>query len=293
MKKLFISTLMMLLTLAAGAQTKISAQLQEGATFTYTEQATIALPGQSEYHLNSETEYKVNNVTAEGAVITVTMKTFENDIPETDMAGQMMSMMAGVHKNVGVRLQVDADGKVVAIQNFEEVKNLLANTAADMVDMMANSNPTLAGMKDAILAQIMEQASEEALVEKYSKGGVLGLNGKTLANGATDTYTVQGLKMKSMYFVTARSIIVNSQLDMTTDDLKAFVIAQVEQQMPDQAAMIRENIDMVMGQMHFEMTSRSTYTMQDNGWPRSISTETNQDMMGQSIRQASTITLKE
>lgn len=293
MKKLFISTLMMLLTLAAGAQTKISAQLQEGSTFTYTEQATIALPGQSEYHLNSETEYKVSNVTAEGAVITVTMKTFENDIPETDMAGQMMSMMAGVHKNVGVRLQVDADGKVVTIQNYEEVKNLLANTAADMVDMMANSNPTLAGMKDAILAQIMEQVSEEALVERYTKGGVLGLNGKTLANGATDTYTMQGLKMKSMYFVTARSIIVNSQLDMTTDDLKAFVIAQVEQQMPDQAAMIRENIDMVMGQMHFEMTSRSTYTMQDNGWPRSISTETNQDMMGQSIRQASTITLKE
>ena len=56
--------------------------------------------------------------------------------------------------------------------------------------------------------------------------------------------------------------------------------------------MVKQNIDLVMGQMKFEMSEKSTYQMQDNGWVKSVKNEVNQNMMGQVMKATETITLK-
>ena len=76
------------------------------------------------------------------------------------------------------------------------------------------------------------------------------------------------------------------------DDLKKLIIKQVEEQAPEQAEMIKQNIDLVMGQMKFEMSEKSTYQLQDNGWVKSVKNEVNQNMMGQVMKATETITLK-
>ena len=79
---------------------------------------------------------------------------------------------------------------------------------------------------------------------------------------------------------------------MQKDDLKKLIIKQVEEQAPEQAEMVKQNIDLVMGQMKFEMSEKSTYQMQDNGWVKSVKNEVNQNMMGQVMKATETITLK-
>ena len=124
--------------------------------------------------------------------------------------------------------------------------------------------------------------------------GVLSLNGKTISNGATDSYeNEEGFKMKRMFFVAGKNIIVNSTLNMSKDELKTLIIKQVEEQAPEQAEMIKQNIDMVMGQMKFEVTGKSTFTMQDNGWVKSVKTEASQEAMGQSTKSVTVTTLKQ
>lgn len=296
MKKVLLTAFVVLLAAVAHAQQKIAAQLQNGYKAVYTSEATVTIPGNGEKKIIAETEYLVTDATPEGAVVSVRVTDITSDVPADDLAGQLVLLSTNAFKGITVSLKTDADGKVVQVLNYDEVRNQMANLAADMVDVLVNSNPDLAQMlpKDALLAQITSSATEEKLLQKFSDSGVMALNGKTIANGAQDTYTSpEGMKMKRMYFVAGGNIITNSTLDMSRDDLKAMVIAQIEQQMPDQAAMIRENIDMVMGQMTFELTDRVTYTLQPNGWVKTINQETTQNIMGQSMRQVMVTTLKE
>ena len=65
-----------------------------------------------------------------------------------------------------------------------------------------------------------------------------------MRNGATESVNnEQGMKLKRMYFVVGKNIITNSTLDMTKDELKEFVLKQVEKVAPDQAEMVKQNID--------------------------------------------------
>ena len=123
----------------------------------------------------------------------------------------------------------------------------------------------------------------------------LALNGKSIITGAQEEFVSKdGLKMKCIYFVNGQSIIANSTLNMNKDEMKALIIKQVEERAPDQAEMVKENIDQIMttGLLKIDMTQKDTYELQADGWVKSITSESAMETMGQKIVTNSTITLK-
>lgn len=292
MKKLFLTSVVLLVALMAQAQTKIAPKLENGFKAVYTEKSTINMMGK-ELTINSDNEYVVSDVTADGAVISVTNTGM--DLPSTegmDPVSAMLLMSAQITKGSVVKLVVNADGVPQQILNLDEVKEKAGKTIETIVASMFDTMPELsqAMSKEDLKENLMVALTEEKLLDDFD---VLALNGKTIANGYQDTFTNgDGMKMKRMYFVAGKKIISNATLDMSKDDLKAFIIKQVEEEAPEQAEMIKENIDMVMGQLKFDATEKNTYQLQDNGWPASINKEESQDSMGQSIKITSVIELK-
>ena len=102
------------------------------------------------------------------------------------------------------------------------------------------------------------------------------------------------MKMKRMYFVQGKNIVANSTLNMTKDEMKEMLIQMVEKSAPDQAAMVKENIDQIMssGMLKMDMKETVTYELQDDGWVKSIKGESTTETMGQKVVTVSTITLK-
>ena len=292
MKKLFLTSVVLLMGLIAQAQTKIAPKLENGFKAVYTEKSTINMMGK-ELTINSDTEYAVSDVTADGAVITITNTGM--DLPSTeglDPVNALLLMSAQLTKGTVVKLAVNADGVPQKILNFDEVKKKVGETIDANIGNMFEAMPELsqAMTKEDLMKQLMETVSEEMLLDDFD---LLALNGKTVANGYQDTYTNgDGMKMKRMYFIAGKKIISNATLDMSKDDLKEFIIKQVEKEAPEQAQMIKENIDMVMGQLKFDATEKHTYELQDNNWPATITSEETKDSMGQSMKVSSVISLK-
>ena len=292
MKKIFFTSIVLLMSFVAQAQTKIALKLENGFKAVYTEKSTINMMGK-ELTINSDDEYVVSNVTANGAVITVTNTGM--DIPSTegmDPVSAMLLMSAQLTKGSVVKLAVNADGVPQSVLNLDEVKEKAGEIIGALVTNMFNTMPELsqAVSKEDLTGQLLNTISEEMLLDNFD---VLALNGKSIANGYQDTYTnSDGLKMKRMYFIAGKKIISNATLDMNKDDLKAFIISQVEKEDPEQAQMVKDNIDMLMGQLKIEASEKHTYQLQDNNWPASITTEESKDSMGQSMKVSSTIELK-
>lgn len=294
MKKLLFSCLVLLVCSVAVAQTKISPRLVNGYRAVYTEEQTIEAGG-NETKTVSETEYVVSDVTPTGAVITCTLLNVETTGGDDDLTAKITHLSECIMEGVSVRLQTNADGQVTGILNFDEVKARGTAMATNLINALLAVNPDMEQMvpKDVLLNQITSGITEENLINGFGVGGVLALNGKTAMNGATENVVYQGMKMKRMYFVAGKNVITNATLDMSRDELKEFVINQVAQIAPDQKEMISQNIDMVLGQMTFQMNVKHTYEFQDNGWVKSVRTEMTQDVMGQSAKQTSITALKE
>lgn len=291
MKKLFLTSVVLLMALMAQAQTKIAPKLENGFKAVYTEKSTINMMGK-ELTYNSDNEYVVSDVTADGAVITVTNTAM--DLPSMeglDPVSAMLLMTAQINKGTTVKMAVNAEGVPQKILNLDEVKEKAGETIEVLVTNMFDAVPELsqAISKEDMIKQLVEVLSEEMLLND----DVLALNGKTIANGYQDSFTNDdGMKMKRMYFMAGKKIISNATLDMSKDDLKEYIIKKIEEEAPEQAQMVKDNIDMLMGQLKFDAIEKHTYEMQANGWPASITSEESKDSMGQSMKVSSVISLK-
>ncbi|MCR5680065.1 MAG: hypothetical protein K6G08_07655 [Prevotella sp.] len=299
MKKLILSSLVLMTALVAQAQMKIAPKLEKGFKAVYVETGEINSAGTA-MKATAETQYVVTDVTATGAVIEVTQLT--SDVVPTDASAPnpMAEIMAAATKatsGVTIKVATDADGQPLKILNIDEVQTQSKKALGAILDPIYAKMPQLAqaAPKETLIEQLSSKLKEESLISGMKNSvDVMSLNGKTVANGATDEYTNQdGMKMKRMYFVMGKNVICNSNLSMTKDELKAFIIQQVEKEAPEQAKMIKDNIDMVVGAMKFEMNEKGTYEFQENGWPKSIKTEKKQELMGQTMNSKSVITLKQ
>lgn len=288
MKKLFFTSIVLLLAMVTQAQVKVAPKLTKGFTATYVDESTLNAAG-NEMKAVMETTYTVTDVTADGAVIEVVQKVvtgIDGDDPSSKLLNVVQSVLAGET----IKVATDSEGKILKIINKDELNEKIKAKADKAISEVIESSPELAQLpKEAIVEQISARLNDEALLETFD---VLTLNGKTIVSGAQEEYTKEGMKMKRMYFVTGKSIIANASLNMGKDDLKQFIIAEVEKEAPDQAEMIKQNIDMVLSSMKFDMTEKTTYELQDNGWVKSIKTESKQEMMGQKSVTTSVITLK-
>lgn len=299
MKKLILLSTMLLMALVASAQVKVAPKLEKGLKKVYVGEVTTSLLGQSEVKITSETVYEVLDATADGYVIDLVTTDVQTSAEKGDLVSRLLTITTEMLKDTHIKFATDKEGKVVKLLNADEVLATLKSVMGKIFDEMLAQAPNLpAGLsKEVLMEQVAGTINEEMLMQSVEVNtSPLVLNGKTIATGAQDYFNnSQGMKMKRMYFVNADgSVITSSTLDMNKDELKQLIIAQVEKMAPDQADMIKQNIDAVInsGTLNMEANEKATYTFDKDKWIDSIQSEVSSTAAGQKTTVKATLKLK-
>lgn len=298
MKKLFFVSVLLTAALVSHAQLKVAPKLDKGTTKVYVTQTTTTAPGQDDIHVSVESKYTITGKKGDGYQMEYVSSNFKSSAASDNLVGQMLTASDALMDGLLIKLTTDKDGQVMSLDNYADMKAKIDKTGGELVDKLFEKVPMLSQMmqKDALKQQFLSYATEKNILSGVKNTTTpLALNGKTLTTGMQDTYTNnQGLKMKRMYFVNGQSVTSNASLDMSKDDLKAFIIKTVEKTAPQQADMVKENIDQLMdsGMMKIDVKETITYEIGADGWVKSMNVETNNNMLGQNIKTTATVTCK-
>ena len=298
MKKLMMVGLLLTAAIALQAQMKVAPKIEKGAVKTYVGQSTVSIPAQGDVKVSDETKYTVVDATADGYVIDLETVNVQAECDASNIAGKLLVAAQETMKGIVFRIGLDKDGKIQKLLNSDEVQPKLTKAMESIVDQLLKDVPQLGSMvsKDDLMKQVVESITPESLLQNFQEASSpFALNGKTIMTGGQEEYVSKdGMKMKRMYFVQGKNIVANSTLNMTKDEMKEMIIKQVEKSAPEQAAMVKENIDQIMssGMLKMDMKETATYELQDDGWVKSIKGESTTESMGQKIVKTSTITLK-
>lgn len=298
MKKIMMVSLMLTIAVALQAQVKVAPKMEKGTVKTYVAEATITLPGQGDVKVTADSKYSITDAKADSYVLEMVSTDVKTECEPGNIAGKLVAAAQEMMKDAVVRATLDKDGRIQNILNGDEVKARVDKQADAFIDQMLADVPQLAGVvsKDALKQQVSQALTIEGLVQTLQQAtSPLALNGKTIASGSQEEFISQeGLKMKRMYFVNGKTIIANSVMNMTEDEMKQTIIKQVEKSAPDQAQMIKDNIDQLMstGMLKMDHKETATYELQDDGWVKSIVVDSTTETMGQTVVSKSIVTLK-
>ena len=298
MKKIMMVSLMLTIAMALQAQVKVAPKMEKGTVKTYVAEATITLPGQGDVKVTADSKYSITDAKADSYVLEMVSTDVKTECEPGNIAGKLVAAAQEMLKDAVVRAALDKDGRIQNILNGDEVKARVDKQADAFIDQMLADVPQLAGVvsKDALKQQVSQALTIEGLVQTLQQAtSPLALNGKTIASGSQEEFVSQeGLKMKRMYFVNGKTIIANSVMNMTEDEMKQTIIKQVEKSAPDQAQMIKDNIDQLMstGMLKMDHKETATYELQDDGWVKSIVVDSTTETMGQTVVSKSIVTLK-
>jgi hypothetical protein len=298
MKKLMTVSLMLTIALALQAQVKVAPKMEKGTVKTYATEAVITIPSQGDVKMTTDSKFTITDATADGYVLEMVCTDVKTECEPGNIAGKLMAAAEEMMKDAVVRAAVDKNGRVQDILNADEVKAGLDANADAFIDQLMTDMPQLAGVvsKEGLKKQVSQSLTIDALVQTLQEAtSPLALNGKTIMTGAQEEFVnKEGIKMKRLYFVNGKTIIANSTINMTEDEIKQFIIKQVEQSAPDQAQMIKDNIDQLMksGMLKMDFKESATYELQDDGWVKSIVVDSSTETMGQKVVSKSTVTLK-
>ena len=298
MKKIMMVSLMLTIAMALQAQVKVAPKMEKGTVKTYVAEATITLPGQGDVKVTADSKYSITDAKADSYVLEMVSTDVKTECEPGNIAGKLVAAAQEMMKDAVVRATLDKDGRIQNILNGDEVKARVDKQADAFIDQMLADVPQLAGVvsKDALKQQVSQALTIEGLVQTLQQAtSPLALNGKTIASGSQEEFVSQeGLKMKRMYFVNSKTIIANSVMNMTEDEMKQTIIKQVEKSAPDQAQMIKDNIDQLMstGMLKMDHKETVTYELQDDGWVKSIEVDSTTETMGQTVVSKSIVTLK-
>jgi len=298
MKKLMMVGLMLTAAIALQAQLKVAPKMEKGTVKTYVGQTTVTIPSQGDVKVSDETKYTVVDATADGYVIDMESVDVKTECDASNIAGKLIAAAQEIMKGITFRIAVDKDGKVQRLLNGDEIQPKLNKMTDTFIDQLLKDIPQLASMvsKDDLKKQVAASITPEAMLQTIQDAtSPFALNGKTITTGAQEDYVSKdGMKMRRMYFVQGQNIVANSTLNMTKDEMKEMIIQQVEKNLPDQAAMVKENIDQIMatGMLKMDMKETATYELQADGWVKSIKNESTTETMGQQLVTKSTATLK-
>ena len=298
MKKIMMVSLMLTIAMALQAQVKVAPKMEKGTVKTYVAEATITLPGQGDVKVTADSKYSITDAKADSYVLEMVSTDVKTECEPGNIAGKLVAAAQEMMKDAVVRATLDKDGRIQNILNGDEVKARVDKQADTFIDQMLADVPQLAGVvsKDALKQQVSQALTIEGLVQTLQQAtSPLALNGKTIASGSQEEFVSQeGLKMKRMYFVNGKTIIANSVMNMTEDEMKQTIIKQVEKSAPDQAQMIKDNIDQLMstGMLKMDHKETATYELQDDGWVKSIVVDSTTETMGQTVVSKSIVKLK-
>lgn len=298
MKKTILFSIMLTAAFAANAQLKVSPKMTQGDQKNYASTTVINIPGQGTVTINDESSISVAEVLSDGFVLSYETNKVSTDAKADNVIGQIMAAAQEVMMGSNVRIVTDKDGKPLRLDNFDVVKQQVAKKADAILDQMLKAAPQLGQMmsRDDLRNQILENITADNILKSMQNiTSPIALNGKTVMTGAQEDFVnEQGLKLKRMYFVNGNKVTANSSMNMSKDEMKQLIISTVEKAAPDQAEMIKQNIDQVMasGMIKFDVKETATYEIGDDGWVKSINGESTNESMGQSMSVKSTVTLQ-
>ncbi len=298
MKKLFLVSMMLTMVMAAQAQLKVAPQMQKGDQKNYEVTIVTDIPGQGSFTINEEMAYSVTEATATGYVVKMETTKMTSDVKAENIAGQIVAAAQEVMINIPLLIATDKAGKPLGINNYAEISKKIDTQSDVLIEKMFKAIPQLsmALPKNALKQQILTSLSEEALLKTIQWSvNPMALNGKTIMTGAQEEYiNDQGIKMKRMYFVNGRNVTVSGSANMSKEELKKLIIEQVEKMMPEQADMVKQNIDQLIesGMLKLDMKETGSYEYQEDGWVKTIKSENVTENMGQKVSVNTTVTLK-
>lgn len=298
MKKLFLVSMMLTMVMAAQAQLKVASQMQKGDQKNYEVTIVTDIPGQGSFTINEEMAYSVTDATATGYVVKMETTKMTSDVKAENIAGQIVAAAQEVMINIPLLIATDQAGKPLGINNYAEISKKIDTQSDVLIEKMFKAIPQLsmALPKNALKQQILTSLSEEALLKTIQWSvNPMALNGKTIMTGAQEEYiNDQGIKMKRMYFVNGRNVTVSGSANMSKEELKKLIIEQVEKMMPEQADMVKQNIDQLIesGMLKLDMKETGSYEYQEDGWVKTIKSENVTENMGQKVTVNTTVTLK-
>lgn len=298
MKKLFLVSMMLTMVMAAQAQLKVAPQMQKGDQKNYEVTIVTDIPGQGSFTINEEMAYSVTDATATGYMVKMETTKMTSDVKAENIAGQIVAAAQEVMINIPLLIATDKAGKPLGINNYAEISKKIDTQSDVLIEKMFKAIPQLsmALPKNALKQQILTSLSEEALLKTIQWSvNPMALNGKTIMTGAQEEYiNDQGIKMKRMYFVNGRNVTVSGSANMSKEELKKLIIEQVEKMMPEQADMVKQNIDQLIesGMLKLDMKETGSYEYQEDGWVKTIKSENVTENMGQKVTVNTTVTLK-
>ena len=298
MKKLLMNSLMLLAVLTAQGQTKVAPTLQKGMTKTYETTTVMQAPGQNAVTFKEEDTYTVSAANSDGYTIDIVSNNITSDAAADNIMGQVTTAANQLYAGLKVSVATDKSGKPMKIANYAELKPQLDAGADKLLAVLLEKIPALQNAmgKEQLKSAIMEKASEENILNQVTTStSVLTLNGKTITTAMSESYVNEKkLKMKRMYFVSGQTITSNASLDMTKDELKALIIAEVEKDAPQQADMVKQNIDLLMdsGQLKMDITENATFQLDTDGWIKGIKVESSINTIGQKVTTTTTVNQK-
>ena len=301
MKKIMMVSFLLTAALAVQAQMglKVAPKMEKGMVKTYVSIHKSTLPSQSAFDATVETTYTVSDATADGYVMELTTKTSKINYDPNNFTVKLLVEGGKLMELITIRFSVDKDGKVLKILNLDEIKSTLEPAIDKLVNEAITSLPaemSQAITKEQLKAQFMNSISEKSLTHDLQKSAApLALNGKTVMTGAQEEFvSAQGLKMKHMFFVNGKNITVNSSLDMNKEEMKKYVLEQVEKMIPDQLEMVKQAYDQLQesGVLKIDAKETATYELADDGWVKTINCDTSLSTFGQVTGTVTTATLK-
>jgi hypothetical protein len=298
MKKIFLVSMMLTMVMAAQAQLKVAPQMQKGDQKSYEVTIVTDIPGQGSFTINEEMAYSVTDATATGYVVKMETTKMTSDVKAENIAGQIVAAAQEVMINIPLLIATDQAGKPLGINNYAEISKKIDTQSDVLIEKMFKAIPQLSTAlpKNALKQQILTSLSEEALLKTIQWSvNPMALNGKTIMTGAQEEYiNDQGIKMKRMYFVNGRNVTVSGSANMSKEELKKLIIEQVEKMMPEQADMVKQNIDQLIesGMLKLDMKETGSYEYQEDGWVKTIKSENVTENMGQKVTVNTTVTLK-
>ena len=286
MKKLFALSIGLLMAVTVFGQTiKVTPALKEGMVKTYTTTTAATSMGQT-VNLTSELKYTVTKETANGYEMTLETTDFKSDGDDKNLMSRLATLSEEIMKNSKVQMRLDKEGKVLEIINYQEVMAKSKATADKLIDEIYNAAPEIAQImkKEQLQEQLMAELTPEQLTKSLTiTASPLALFGRTITSGMQDTYDNNMVTLKRIWLVTGKRIGASAKTDMSREELKAYVLKQVEKSAPQQAAMIKENIDTVLdsGMLKLDVSEKANYDLVDDLWVKSMECSIDNNMMGQ------------
>ena len=138
--------------------------------------------------------------------------------------------------------------------------------------------------KEQLQEQLMAELTPERMTYSLTiTSSPLALFGRNITSGMQDTYENNMVSLKRIWLVTGKKIGASAKTDMSREELKNYILKQVEKTAPQQAAMIKDNIDTVLdsGLLKLDMNEKASYELTDDLWVKSMETTMESDIMGQ------------